>query len=93
LNKADGEQLVRDVLADFIAHQESYRIQSEYNDVLAKMACYGSVRAHRVLTLDEMNALLRDLEITERGGQCNHGRPTWVALSTQELDKFFMRGQ
>ena len=93
LNKADGEQLVRDVLADLITHQDSYRIQREYNDVLAKMACYGSVRAHRVLTLDEMNALLRDLEITERSGQCNHGRPTWVALSTQELDKFFMRGQ
>ena len=93
LNKADGEQLVRDVLADLITHQESYRIQSEYNDVLAKMACYGSVRAHRELTITEMNALLRDLEITERGGQCNHGRPTWVALSTQELDKFFMRGQ
>jgi DNA mismatch repair protein MutL len=93
LHKADGEQLVRDVLADFIAHQESYRIQREYNDVLAKMACYGSVRAHRELTITEMNALLRDLEITERGGQCNHGRPTWVALSTQELDKFFMRGQ
>ena len=93
LNKADGEQLVRDVLADLITHQESYRIQSKYNDVLAKMACYGSVRAHRELTITEMNALLRDLEITERGGQCNHGRPTWVALSTQELDKFFMRGQ
>ncbi|MEI7839657.1 MAG: DNA mismatch repair endonuclease MutL [Methylococcaceae bacterium] len=93
LQNSDGEKLVRDVLADLIEHEESYRIQAEYNDVLAKMACYGSVRAHRILTQDEMNALLRELEQTERGGQCNHGRPTWVSLSTQDLDKFFMRGQ
>jgi DNA mismatch repair protein MutL len=93
LQNSDGEKLVRDVLADLIEHEESYRIQSEYNDVLAKMACYGSVRAHRLLTQDEMNALLRELEQTERGGQCNHGRPTWISLSTQDLDKFFLRGQ
>ncbi len=93
LQNSDGEQLVRDVLADLAEHEESYRIQTEYNDVLAKMACYGSVRAHRILTQDEMNALLRELEQTERGGQCNHGRPTWIALSTQDLDKFFLRGQ
>lgn len=93
LQNGNGEQLVRDVLSDLIENEDSYRIQSEYNDVLAKMACYGSVRAHRVLTQDEMNALLRELEQTERGGQCNHGRPTWVSLSTQELDKFFLRGQ
>lgn len=93
LQNSDAEQLVRDVLADLIEYEESYRIQGEYNEVLAKMACYGSVRAHRLLTQDEMNALLRELEQTERGGQCNHGRPTWIALSTQELDKFFLRGQ
>jgi DNA mismatch repair protein MutL len=93
LQNSDGEQLVRDVLADLLEHEESYRIQTEFSDVLAKMACYGSVRAHRILTQDEMNALLRELEQTERGGQCNHGRPTWIALSTQDLDKFFLRGQ
>lgn len=93
LQNGNGEQLVRDVLADLAVNEASYRIQTEYNEVLAKMACYGSVRAHRILTQDEMNALLRELEQTERGGQCNHGRPTWIALSTQDLDKFFMRGQ
>jgi DNA mismatch repair protein MutL len=93
LQNGNGEQLVRDVLSDLIENEDSYRIQNEYDEVLAKMACYGSVRAHRVLTQDEMNALLRELEQTERGGQCNHGRPTWVSLSTQELDKFFLRGQ
>lgn len=93
LKNGDLQQLVRDVLADLLEHEESYRVQNEYDEVLAKMACYGSVRAHRVLTQEEMNALLRELEQTERGGQCNHGRPTWVSLSTQELDKFFLRGR
>ncbi|HEY3487578.1 MAG TPA: DNA mismatch repair endonuclease MutL [Gammaproteobacteria bacterium] len=93
LRNANAEQLVKDTLADIMGQGGSDRLKSAYQEVLATMACHASVRAHRQLTLDEMNALLRDMEQTERSGQCNHGRPTWVQLSVGQLDQLFLRGR
>ena len=93
LKQAEANRLVQDVLADLMEYGTSDRIQAHLNELLGTMACHGAVRANRRLAVAEMNGLLRDMENTERSGQCNHGRPTWTQLGLDDLDKLFLRGR
>ncbi|CAD0323503.1 DNA mismatch repair endonuclease MutL [Xanthomonas hortorum] len=93
LANAEPEALLRDVLGDLREHGQSRRIATARDELLSTMACHGAVRANRRLTVPEMNALLRDMEATERSGQCNHGRPTWARVTLGEIDRWFLRGR
>jgi DNA mismatch repair protein MutL len=93
LGKANFSQLVQDLIAEIAEFGSSETVNRTQLDILATLACRGSLRANRQLTLPEMNALLREMEQTENAGLCNHGRPTFLVRSLAELDKLFLRGQ
>ena len=93
LARSDAAGLLKDVLSDLAALGSSERVETETNEILSTMACHGSVRANRILTIPEMDALLREMERTERSGHCNHGRPTWIQLDMATLDRLFLRGR
>jgi DNA mismatch repair protein MutL len=93
LSQADPEALVRQMLEELARYGRTHQVEARLHQLLSTMACHGSVRANRRLTIDEMNALLRDMERTERSDQCNHGRPTWTQMDLKALDRLFLRGQ
>jgi DNA mismatch repair protein MutL len=93
LSGCDAAALLRDALGDLAEHGATHRIAEKQNELLASIACRAAVRANRSMTLTEMNALLREMERTDRADQCNHGRPTWTRVSLEELDRLFLRGR
>ena len=93
LSKTNVEELVKDLFSEITEFENSKIIEQHQDEVISSMACHFSIRANRPLTIAEMNALLRDIEETERSGQCNHGRPTWHHISLAELDAMFLRGR